>query len=477
MVNYQRYKAASAAFLLHLISLAQADSVTARCAAGCEYLPPKIYCYGGREFFSNNGSYGFGLNTSLFNSLDLSQGSSLTDIQNHWTPIDQVTPGTNTLFAMAAVPEYNALFMDGGGGVDSLENYRSQFNNTIYDVETGAWSTDIPMRDLTVIFHTATLGPNSTVYVWGGRAMQANISQDPTSYPLDMYLFNFGTSSWSTTIGVQSLAETRVEHKAVLGGDGVSIYYIGGLYPTTPIYANLTDYYHNLAPMDRVLIFNTNTSQWQTRNTSGETPTTRRGHTLNLKPSTGELILFGGYNPLNTTLIRQDYFHLLDTTNMVWYTRSLSVGEGVTHNVSGIFDHCAVIVEHYMYIIFGVVAGQATSDIRALDIESWSWLASVPAIQPVEPTEPSDGSSGSSVGTIVGAVVGSVGGVAIVGGIIAFFYIRKRRRAKEQAVTKAAENDTEPSSNIKDDHDSVPLESPTSPGGFSKYSDGFVGKR
>ena len=74
-----------------------------------------------------------------------------------------------------------------------------------------------------------------------------------------------------------------MRHAAALGKDQVSIYYIGGVIPSKPANANGTEWDSDPAPMNRIVIFNTNSLQWDTtENTSGDLPTTRSGHTLNL---------------------------------------------------------------------------------------------------------------------------------------------------------------------------------------------------
>ncbi|EUC51256.1 hypothetical protein COCMIDRAFT_79905 [Bipolaris oryzae ATCC 44560] len=49
---------------------------------------------------------------------------------------------------------------------------------------------------------------------------------------------------------------------------------------------------------------------------------------------------------------------------------------------------------------------------------------------PIAPHPPSSGSSGISTGAAVGATLGGVAGLAIIGGLIAFFVLKKRREAR-----------------------------------------------
>ncbi|KAI8149012.1 hypothetical protein BJV82DRAFT_590371 [Fennellomyces sp. T-0311] len=454
---------------LFLILSAHADTVEPRGTAKCQYIYPKIYCYGGRGYNEDiNGSYTDSLTSNIFNTLDLSEEMSISDLQNRWTPMEQDTPGPNTEFAFVADPKHNAILMDGGSGLSNDSTmYRAQYRSIIYNVTTESWNSDIQMREDNFIFHSAILGPNSTAYLFGGRVVQENILTEPTFYPLEMYLFNFATASWGTSTAVRSLRDSLIEYRAALGKDGVSIYYIGGVYPDEPKYANMTDYYYGIVPMSEVVIFNTNTSEWRTQNTTGETPFTRIGHTLTLKPSTGELILLGGSFPSNITDFQMDYFYLLDTESMTWYTRALGLGQDLDYNVTEIADHSAVLVDdRFLFVMFGLVPpGRATSTVRVLDIETWSWVNVVSAVQVPEDADgsSSEASGGTSAGTIAGAVVGSIAGVALIGAIIAFVYLRRKRQAKTEQDAKVDEINISP----EDRKDTALLSAPTSPGALS----------
>ncbi|KAI8149005.1 hypothetical protein BJV82DRAFT_590341 [Fennellomyces sp. T-0311] len=436
-----------------LLSYVRADSVVARCDTHCVYMNPKIYCYGGQEQENiMTGSYGPSLDRNIFNSLDLSQDMSIRDMQNRWEPIPHEDPGPNVVFQMVAVPDYQVIFLDGGAGrsMPGSASLRANYRNIVYNITTESWSTDIPMREDNLIFHAATLGPNNRVYIWGGRAMLENGTEQPAKFPLEMYLFDFTTLSWSTESGAQSLRDTRVLHRSVLGKDGVSIYYVGGIFPDQPMYQNMSEYYFDYDYMDNIIIFNTNTSQWSRRNATGERPFIRNSHSLTLKPTTGELIMFGGTYPFNYTLFCDDYFYILDPESMVWYNRPLTVPDDVDYNVTAIFDHSAVMVGDNLYIMFGVVPpGRVTNTVRVLNTVTWSWVNSVSGVQTTDAApQPSD-TGDTNAGTIAGAVVGAVAGVALIGALIVFFYHRRRQARKKQEAKAINEHASEGSADIK----------------------------
>ncbi|KAI8149007.1 hypothetical protein BJV82DRAFT_205048 [Fennellomyces sp. T-0311] len=269
-----------------------------------------------------------------------------------------------------------------------------------------------------------------------GEELDFTSLQDPIEYPLEMYMYHFETSSWTTGPGVASLQLSRLWAKSALGKDETSIYYVGGQYPSEPIYENRTRYFMDPAPMDQILIFDINSQQWRTESTTGVTPSTRAFHTLTLNPKTGELIMLGGVEPINQTDYRGDYSYVLDTDRMEWSARNVTNADpGATFTVTVIQEHSGT----ELYIMFGHVPYESTSDVRVLDIESWSWKASITGVQDAEPTEssptdPESSGSGTSAGTIAGAVVGSIAGVAIIGAALVFFWLRRRRQAKKEEV-------------------------------------------
>ena len=74
-----------------------------------------------------------------------------------------------------------------------------------------------------------------------------------------------------------------------------------------------------------------------------------------------------------------------------------------------------MIGDRYLYVLFGLVPpGRATNTVRVLDVETWTWVTQVSAVQaPEDGSEKSQGpSDGTSAGTIAGAVVGSIAGVS-----------------------------------------------------------------
>ncbi|KAI8149006.1 hypothetical protein BJV82DRAFT_590348 [Fennellomyces sp. T-0311] len=432
--------------ILHTcIPYVRTEPVAARYGAGCVYIEPKIYCYGGR-LFSRDDSGQLALASNIFNSLDLSESRDLAALQYSWESIPHVEPEANYDFGIVAIPDHNAIFIDGGSGKDNPDGYKSKYNTTIYMVDDEQWNTDIESGHLHTSGHEAILGPGNIVYVWGGASYpDIERQEEALIYPLEMFHFHFQTLSWSIGPAVSSYQVAREWFSAALGSDGVSIYYVGGESPSAPRFENMTRYYYEPSPMNQILIFDTSGQRWRTENTTGVTPSTRVFHTLTLKPNTGELILFGGMEPRNKTEFREDYFYLLDTVNMEWSTRDISAPPGVAHVVTTIKDHSAVLVDNNLFIIFGLIRNQqSTSDVRVLDTELWSWRASISGVSDSTDMPPDSDSSGSglSPGAIAGAIVGSVAAVVIIGAVVIFCYLRKRRHPRKKQEESNVVNET-----------------------------------
>ncbi|KAI7853826.1 hypothetical protein BDC45DRAFT_145299 [Circinella umbellata] len=253
----------------------------------CGYMPneAKIYCYGGHRFGANasvTSSF-----EQYFFSISLTQDWRVTDMQNGWEQITQDL-GPNVNFAMEMVPNENLIFMHGGGISTQIQTrYKAAYFNTT-DNASG-WKQVIPEQTGSrVMTQSAILGPdNSTIYIWGGMRNELTGDMEPgdEKYPLAMYTLD--VKSWQWGAGDSAPAGYTYATPVLIGS---FIYYIGGY--TTASNAIRPN------PMDSVLMYNTESGGWQTQTIGGSViPSTRTRHTVTLKPSTGEVILFGGQNP------------------------------------------------------------------------------------------------------------------------------------------------------------------------------------
>ncbi|KAI8137231.1 hypothetical protein BJV82DRAFT_636233 [Fennellomyces sp. T-0311] len=427
-------------------TLVRADTVQGRYTAGCALIETTIYCYGGQN--SPTVTNFTILEENLFNSFSVAEDMTVENLQNSWKPIQRDHLGPLYFFAMAAVPDQKSILVDGGGVMESA-GYRPKYTTTMYDVTTEDWATDLIDGHPAVSLHTAVVGHDDTVYIWGGVHYPVDYIAKNLSitHPLDMFLFDLTKKRWTQSNNIPTfLQSNRARNAAVLGADGMTIYYVGGMIPDSPQDASGTEYFYNPAPMNEIITFNSSDLTWNTWNTSGTiTPTTRSGHTLTLNPVSNEIILLGGYDPFaQGDFHRSDYCYGLNTTTREWRPISIGADAGATHTAEGIFGHSVVLVGKYLFVIFGSVPplGAPTSDIRVINMETMTWSASFTA-PPVPSEAPGEVSSGSksNAGTIAGAVVGAVVGVGLIAGLIAFFLIRRRRQSKGKKEDSSPEKD------------------------------------
>ncbi|KAI9251854.1 hypothetical protein BDA99DRAFT_563545 [Phascolomyces articulosus] len=399
----------------------------------------KMYCYGGQGYDNNTVT---AVVDQFFFSLDLSQDRTVASLQSAWEGVNKDV-GPNYYFGMAALPNQGLIFIDGGTGAGDNGVTQARYDSATFDTSPGGeWAAVTPARAGGKLrTHTATLGQdNNTIYIWGGYRdiNTGKLASEPES-SLEMFIFNIKEAQWSTG----NAASTSYRYQAaVLVGS--SIYYIGGAY-VLPLGGS------DSVAMNSIRIYDTGSGQWSDRSTSGLTPTTRIRHTATLKPSSNEIILFGGQNRTDSNDIRSDYFYVLNTETFFWSTPTISE-DGGSFAPTGIRGHAAVLVKDNLYIMFGgtleATVFNIVNQIWVLDVNRWAWVSSVsavaaeplpagsdPSLTAIGPTptggSPDSASDGVSSGTIAGAVVGSVVGVALIAGA-AFFFIRRNRRQPEQ---------------------------------------------
>ncbi|KAI8148906.1 hypothetical protein BJV82DRAFT_574220 [Fennellomyces sp. T-0311] len=122
---------------------------------------------------------------------------------------------------------------------------------------------------------------------------------------------------------------------------------------------------YGYAELSTVQTYHTSTGLWNTRTTTGKTPSNRMDHTLTL-------------NIVDTQIPVNDYFYTLDTETMNWSTRDLDVSDGGM-SAGPRQGHSAVLVGTNLFIIFGST-GSTDAGLFVLDIECWSWIGSVNAV-------------------------------------------------------------------------------------------------
>ncbi|KAI8148908.1 hypothetical protein BJV82DRAFT_590038 [Fennellomyces sp. T-0311] len=387
-----------------------ADVPPARANHGCVLLQSTIYCYGGRQ----RGTPPVALQNGLFYTLDLSKGKSVSELHGSWELNDAGNIGTNYYMAMVALPKLNSFLIDGGtrGIVSTPQAYTFMYNAA----GQGSWNISIPSGGhLHVDSHTAVADPGGSnrVYISGGRILAVYGATGISQYPTQMVTFDPPSKFGSSVSTLQSLtSQTRLHHKGAFVNDGTTIWFVGGIYPVVRPGGGGTQYIYAHVDMYDILTYDTVNAMWGNKTASGVHPTPRMDHSLTLKPSTNELIVYGG-TELESDQPIGDYFYILDVDNLSWSNQTLGTPNGA-QPAGPRFGHAAVLVgNNSLFIIFGS-NGAFTSDLFVLNIDNWSWMARLPAYitdnaTGIEPEDPSDDtSSGLSIGALVGIIVGSV---------------------------------------------------------------------
>ncbi|KAI8148820.1 hypothetical protein BJV82DRAFT_589779 [Fennellomyces sp. T-0311] len=347
---------------------------------------------------------------------------------------------------MTAVPELNSFVIDGGRG-GGRNGSAVQLITSVYNASgDGSWNRGVPIGSRNPIdSSTAVTGPNNLVYISGGTTNQMfSKVQGAMQFPDRMAIFDVAAQTWSSGVGTVHLLtpESRLHHKAALGKDARTIYYVGGIYPSRTINGGITYIYGNISMTD-ILTYDTINGTWTTVTTSGLIPAPRMDHSLTLKPSTGELIVYGG-TEAGSAMPLGDYFYILNTDTMSWSNRTLGTSPGASPGGPR-FGHEAILVGENLFIIFGST-GNSDSNLFVLDIENYSWVNSVPAIDMSQPTggnneqedQKGDGYPGElSAGALAGVVIGSVAGAGIIIALIAFLCIRRRHNTSAARYTTA----------------------------------------
>ncbi|KAI9244184.1 hypothetical protein BDA99DRAFT_311242 [Phascolomyces articulosus] len=389
----------------------------------CVILQSTIYCYGGAPRVPTEAISIVSHTTGLFYTLDLSQEKSVSDLETSWVEYTGQNVGPNNYFAMVAIPGENSFIIDGGRGGGGQTGPFIKNSTVIFNATgDGQFSTIRDGNHSVVDSHCGVYDPASNqAFFYGGRkSYEYSGLLGSEGFPDTMPIFDVFRSTWSLSRSTlrKLTQETRVNHKGVLGNDGNTIYYIGGIYPSAENPDGSVEYQY--ASMTQILTYNIQESTWGLETTSGLVPSSRIDHSLTLKPSTGEIVVYGG-SPMGSGIPVPDYFYILDPGNMVWSNRSINASDDA-QGAGARFGHAAVRAGNdTLFIIFGST-GQSDSSIHVLDIGSWSWVNKIvgfgsngqPNTPPggITPNDPSsDTSSGVSSGTIAGAVVGAVVGV------------------------------------------------------------------
>ncbi|KAG0167881.1 Rho GTPase-activating protein 5 [Apophysomyces sp. BC1034] len=299
----------------------------------------------------------------------------------------------------------------------------------------------------------ASLDASDRIWVWGG------VSDNSTGFPGIGYWDGFTILDRSgvnvTQLGVSATqlgvpqGVRRIGCTATLSNDNNIIYYIGGYNAQMNGLINQTapganPYTLSAARMSDILTFDTVSVTWSLTTAGGsQLPSPREYHTAIIVPNSNTLLLYGGAaqgDPNNATATADDYVYTLDMSNFIW---TPVTNLGPLAGAGPRFGHSAIVHNNSMFILFGKDGkGNEKNDFHVMDLTHRQWtnsyLASGLYSQPAAGSPGSPNSiteSSPNIGAIVGGVVGGVVGIAAIAGLIAFFMVRKKKKAARNAAT------------------------------------------
>ncbi|GES94809.1 hypothetical protein GLOIN_2v1761507 [Rhizophagus clarus] len=317
----------------------------------------------------------------------------------------------------------NSLFLFGGSNDTVMDSLVYIFNPQDESWKIPEITGNTPVRKSEL---TGIIDHKGIMYLWGGYdEVDVNINDVNDMLILDTINLVWGKGS---LFGVPSIREY---YGCTLLSDN-NIIYMGGYQ---------FDQGQELT-LNQVYLYDTINDNWSTETTSGEVPSGRDSFSTVLGLDGQRVIIFGGYATKDLT--PEDSLYELNLINFEWRIPKIF---GQIPEVR--MNHKANVIGKYMVISFGFGYDQSTeSDILLLDIsnvDEYIWtneffplLPSIPPTSSSPPlnTSPSNKSSPSissipssatsPTTTVVGAIIGTLFGAALLsfGG----FYLYKSKR-------------------------------------------------
>ncbi|KAI9301872.1 hypothetical protein BJ944DRAFT_280285, partial [Cunninghamella echinulata] len=406
---------------------------------GCALVKKRIYCFGGTIALPVEDSPKTDYNLQATNDhiyLDLNPLDTLstttntrTSIPLEWKHVTNIYNGQvlqpRTYLGSAALDDEDSYVLYGGWQGQSGANV-THFRNLNYpflkyDTRSDSWSS-LPLSS-DYIYTTASYFVNlgDRLWIWGGQ-------RNSTTYTAPNILRQYDYKSKLWTINeVSKDWWMRIDHTATLALDG-NIYIIGGAFQTDQPNS------FTMAPLDKIIVYHTQTSQWSFVNTTGILPTPRVAHTTNLIPNTNYLLIYGGRTLKDNSFTNcDDICYLYDVTKNDYSTCNLP---DVKHR----YGHFATIYnKKYLLFIFGFTTKNIGADsINILDVSDPLKLTWVPANLAIK--DDSVYPLPVPVVIVISAVI-IILGLILIGIMIYFFkfYLKKKNIDCEKYIDK---NDT-----------------------------------
>ncbi|CAO3620503.1 unnamed protein product [Cunninghamella blakesleeana] len=299
-----------------------------------------------------------------------------------------------------------------------------------YNTVSNTWSS-IPLpqaNNYNSEIQVINLPNNHTFWIWGG-----SLNSSGNQAPNILRQYNYQTNQWLPDTLIQgSLA--RSDHTATLASNGIIYIIGGGIIPQS----DKADF--GYVPLKTILTYNTQNSQWQTLNATGDTPSSRIYHTTNLIPDTTKMIILGGVffdhssSPVGPCL---DSCFIYDYVANNYQRCNLPSNSNIS---STRFGHSATIYKsNYLIVNFGFVAqDKGANSIDVLNITNTlnpTWVISSSNNSNGDLNNGnnsySSGHGSLSTGALIAIIVVIV--VLVIALVIALvFFIRHRRKQRRE---------------------------------------------
>ncbi|KAK7223103.1 hypothetical protein V2G26_011106 [Clonostachys chloroleuca] len=476
-------------------NIPSADTFLRRLNTKATVINDYLYLDGGelsqKGFTAYRNSNGFNITASL----DLSKSWYPKNVTFNETPKPDGIP---TLWRHAIFTDSASNSFYIYGGRESYPNGppRDKYWKFIADNKgSGSWSTETTSGAFTGLVRSeagAFASTNNAGFWVGGYASGWTDSQATGNLASDIpgvVSFNFSTKAWKNHTEAPYSPSGRMyggtaTYISNLGSNGL-VMTLGGVASSKPKVAGHLD-------LGNVHFFDPETMKWYKQATTGEIPSGRMDHcAVGVKGNgTFEIFVFGGYNVDEDETYKD--MHILSLPGFVWTKASEEARSGRMQGT------CILAGKRQLVSIGGTEAihdpdawGAADPEPQGLSVFdlielSWKdkydahaaeyttpnsimtwynnggldkvvWDDGVkdllsgkselggtesnpqPTSDPTaEPVDNSSNSKSSSTGVIVGAVVGSVVG-AIVLGFLGFFFLARRRRSYEPAISELSQ--------------------------------------
>ncbi|CAO3610563.1 unnamed protein product [Cunninghamella blakesleeana] len=418
-----------------------------RLVPGCVLIQSKIYCYGGltKYIVDDYGPNYLGpINDHI--TLDLNTLGNLSQFNQskiQWNSVSNTYNGvalTNMGNSATVRLTDNTYLLYGGAASTYGFDPNLTYPFLHYNPQSDTWNS-LPLQPNNT-YSTRTQLVNlgdDTIWVWGG-----GLNSTGYNYTYDYGIFDYKTSSWPNMY--INTGAIRMDHTVTLSSNGV-IYIMGGYYKensTAPFY---------LSEFSLIPTYDTKTLLWKNLIGTGQIPSNRGHHSTVPSPDGNSFYIYGGAQMITTGLqVSDDVFYIYDCYSNSFKSVDLSKNPLSHNDNNNRYGHFAALYNStYLVLSFGFndasTAAESLSILNVANPTKPVWATSISGT----PYPYYD--DGPDLKMLVPAIVVPVVVVLLAAGLGIFFYIRYRKRERENAFVLEQEDPRKRDSNPLDFND------------------------